>query len=289
MAQATLEDSVSREQAPSVAFIIARNGDPLTLALRHEEELSSNDVLQLSRAFSSVSTSIGFSPTTVFSSCEPSIATKPTSYGTNYPANKRNGEGKTDITYAASLSATYGSEFDGVLEHDDVRHTALLGVGAWSSSPQAHDQCLRRLENTRPRISRFLPGRVKKPLIVIHQSHQAAASACHEELSTVAAPARAEAGRTCPRHRIPQQHYALLGIVGLMVLTIIWSILSVYCMDKANMPLIRRTIFAATLLMALETVATMLVARRTLLESLLLGLFSLIAGFELLLHLDQLI
>lgn len=187
---------MSEEAAPSVAFIIARNGDPLTLALRNGEYLSNDHLLRLTQASSSASTSVRSSPTTVFSSREPSIVTKPTSYGTSYPAHNHNGKEKVDTTYAESLSATHGSDSESEVEHDDARRQVLLGAGAWSSGPQVHGHCLRRSENAKVRLSKALPHRLKKPLVVLHQSTQeAAAAACQDDtLRTLAAPMQTEAG-----------------------------------------------------------------------------------------------
>lgn len=188
---------MSEQAAPSVAFIITRNGDPFTLALRNGYDLSNDDLLQLSQASSSASTSVGSSPTAVFSSREPSNVTKPTSYGTSYPAHDYNGEGKVDTMYAASLSATHGSESEAEVEYDDARCIALLGTGAWSSGTQTHGSCLRKLENakirsSKIRLSKALPHRLKKPSIVLHQD---ATSACQdEEQPPTAAPAQMGAG-----------------------------------------------------------------------------------------------
>ncbi|XPS69663.1 hypothetical protein M3J07_001913 [Ascochyta lentis] len=162
-------------------------------------------------------------------------------------------------------------------------------MGAWSSGLQTHDQCLRKFENARVRLSKVLPDRVKKPLVVIHHPNQATGSACYGGLSTDATPTRAGTDRTCPRHRIPRQHYALLGMIGFMMLTAVWSGSSFHYTDKAKISSIRRLVFATTSLMALETFVIMLVARRTLLEASLLGLFPLMTGFMFLLHLDNLI
>lgn len=166
---------MNRNTAPSVAFIIARNGDPLTLALRSGAELDHDDLLQLNDAFSSASTSVGSSPTAVFSFRESSIVTKPTSQGTDYPVHDYSIKGKAQVEYASSLSASHGSELDAEAEHDNARRTALLGTGAWSSS-QNHVHCLRREENTKVRLSKLLPDRRKKPTVVLHQSKMSKAS-----------------------------------------------------------------------------------------------------------------
>ena len=113
-----------------------------------------------------MSTSVGSSPTAVFSSREPSIVTKPTSYGTNYLAHDYNGEDKIDMTYPSSLSATHGSESEAEFEHDDASGDSLLGTGAWTSSHLAKSPCLRG--DRRVRLSTRLPGR-KKHQVVLHQ------------------------------------------------------------------------------------------------------------------------
>ena len=157
---------MNRDSGPSVAFIITRNGDPLTLALRNGEEVDDDELVQLNQASTPMSSSIGSSPTADFSSREPSIVTKPTSYGTNYPAHDYNGGDKTDVAYPSSLSATHGSGSEAEVEHEDARGHSLLGAGAWTSSHQAKSSCLRG--DRRARLSTKLRSRKKYP-VVLHQ------------------------------------------------------------------------------------------------------------------------
>lgn len=171
---------MSEEAAPSVSFIISRNADPFTLALRNGDDLDNDELSQLNQASSSASSSVGSSSTAVFSSREPSIVTKRTSYGTGYPVHDYKGEGKAYATYAASLSATHGSDSEAEVEHDEECPIDLRYAGAWSFGPQAHDQCLRKSEHARIRASKItlstaLPHRLKKPPIVLLQPTQDAA------------------------------------------------------------------------------------------------------------------
>ena len=78
-------------------------------------------------------------------------------------------------------------------------------------------------------------------------------------------------------------------MIGLLTLTVLLSGLTIHYTDRAKTAIRKRTIFAATMVVALQTVATMLIARRTLLEATLLGLFPLITGFMFLFHHDNLI
>ncbi|KAF3050334.1 hypothetical protein E8E11_005424 [Didymella keratinophila] len=218
MAQATLEDPLNGEFTPSVAFILGRNGDPLTLALRSGGELDHDDLLQLHEASSSTSTSLGSSPTTVFSSREPSIVTKPTSYGTDYPTHNYNGKGKAQVEYASSLSATYGSDSETEAEHDNTQRTALFGAGAWSSGQDSQDRCLRRAENSKIRLSKELPKRRKKIPVVIHQAAVCEAPRrLDSEVQTGPAIEPTKAG-VCPRNRIALQHHILFGLTVLVLL-----------------------------------------------------------------------
>ncbi|KAF2626250.1 hypothetical protein BU25DRAFT_104094 [Macroventuria anomochaeta] len=181
MAQAALEDTMNSDLDTSVALIVARNDArndaPWTTLARRND---GHDEDNLSRASSSATTSVGSSPTAVFSFREPSIVTKPTSYGTGYPTHDYKGEGKADTTYATSLSAKHGSGSEAEVEHDDALCTALLGAGAWSSGHQAEEQCLRRHENSKVRLSKVLPHRLKKLPLVLHQFNRDEASASQE-------------------------------------------------------------------------------------------------------------
>lgn len=170
---ATFEDTMNPHLEASIPLIIASDDDPWTTLACRNEPLSGD---RLSQASSSATTSVGSSPTAVFSSREPSIVTKPTSYGTSYPAHGYNKQGKADSTYAASLSATRGSGSEAEVELDDALHTTLLGTGAWLSSPQAQGQVLRRREHARIRLSEVLHLRHKKPTIILHQRDRDVAS-----------------------------------------------------------------------------------------------------------------
>lgn len=186
---------MSRAPAPSVAFIIARNGDPLSLALRSGEELDHDSLLLLNEASSSTSTSEESSPTTVFSSREPTIVTKPTSHGTSYPVPDYNGGGKKNVAYPSSLSATHGSGSEAEIDHDDAHDAYLLGTGAWTSSRQTIPPCLRG--DRRIRLSKVLPSRTKKPTVVLHQSKRKEASALQEPgLGTTFAPLQIDTGKS---------------------------------------------------------------------------------------------
>ena len=185
----------------SIAFVVARDNDPWN-ALAHLNEHLDED--HLSQASSSVTTSVGSSPAAMFSSREPSIVTKPTSNGTDYSVYNEENEDKVDITYAASLSATYGSESEAEVEHDDALHDTLLGTGAWSSSHQAQGQCLRRRHNARIRLSKDLPHRFKKLPLVLHQ-HNQRGTFTHRETESITniVPASHEEGtRSSTQHEM---------------------------------------------------------------------------------------
>lgn len=196
---ATLEDPLNGKSTPSVAFILGRNGDPLTLALRSSEELDHDDLSQLHGASFSASTSLGSSTTAVFSSREPSIVTKPTSYGTDYPAHHYNTKGKAQVEYASFLSVTHGSDSETEAEHDDAQRTALFGAGAWSSGQDSQNRCVRRAENSRIRLSKELPKRCKKIPVVIHQAACEAPRRLDSGIQTCPAIGPAKAGMSRPR------------------------------------------------------------------------------------------
>jgi hypothetical protein len=85
---------------------------------------------------------------------------------------------------------------------------------------------------------------------------------------------------------MPKQHYALMLAVVLMVLTVSLSMLSMWYADKTNTVLIKRIVFAIMVVMSMETVLIVLIARQALSEALLAGFFPLAMGFMLLLHID---
>lgn len=154
-------------------LIIAHDEDPWNALAHNSVELYED---YTSRSPSSAATSVGSISAAVLSSREPSIATKPTSYATDYPIHNQQQEGKASITYAASLSATHGSGSEADAEHDDLLHADLVGTGAWSSDHRSQESCLRKRENARPRLSETLPHRRKKPCVIIHQYNRNAGS-----------------------------------------------------------------------------------------------------------------
>jgi hypothetical protein len=148
-----------------VISIVARGDDPwsaLDLNRYHDED-------HLSQASSPTTTSTGSVPADVFSSHEPTIVTKPTSNGTDYPGCNYKYKGEADVTYATSLSASHGSASELEVEHDDTPHDSLAHMGGWMSGHQAQDQCLRRPKYAKIRLSKNLPYRKKFP-IDLHQN-----------------------------------------------------------------------------------------------------------------------
>ena len=164
---ATFESTMSSDDESPFQRFIKHEDTPWTSIDLGNRGLAAVD---LNYASSTATTSVGSSPAAVFSSRGPSIATKPTSYGTGYPPSGRHKEYTVDTTYAASLSATHGSGSEAEADHDDALGATLVGAGAWSSSRQAQGQLLRRPEHAKVRLSRSLPHRVKKPVVVLHQS-----------------------------------------------------------------------------------------------------------------------
>ncbi|KAF3044428.1 hypothetical protein E8E12_010564 [Didymella heteroderae] len=163
----------SDEESPVTRFITHDETPWTTLSRRSR---GSDDVYHR-QVPSSATVSVASSPNEVFSSREPSIATRPTSYGASYPAHGYNKEGRGNTVYAASLSATHGSESEPEAELSDALDAALLGTGAWSASHQAQGQLLRRHEHAKVRLSKSLPHRVKKLPVVLHQNNAGVVSA----------------------------------------------------------------------------------------------------------------
>lgn len=155
---------MSTDSHDPVISIFARDDDPwsaLDLNLYHDGD-------RLSQASSSTIESTGPVPAHVFSSHEPTIVTKPTSNGTDYPGYNYKYKDQADVTYATSLSASHGSASEIDVEHDDAPHDSFLHMGGWMSDHQAQDQCLRRPKHAKVRLSKNLPYRKKFP-IDLHQ------------------------------------------------------------------------------------------------------------------------
>ncbi|KAH6633052.1 hypothetical protein C7974DRAFT_163936 [Boeremia exigua] len=263
----------------SVALIIARDDDPWNALARHDENVDDDQ-----RCWSSSSITSS-SPTAVSASNEPSIFTRPTSYGTGYPVCQYQNEGKATATYAASLSATHGSEPETDAERDDALGVILSFAGAWSSSHQVQDQCLRKRENAKLRLPKT---RLKKYPVVIHQTTEDE-SPLPQDIPpapiTAGPPSRED--RRCLFCRIPRRHCIVFGLICLTVLTILSSGLTVYSTNRVEMKMRKRVTFVAATTVSFETVVTMLAARRPPAEALALGLFPLIIGFMVLLHFDS--
>lgn len=152
----------------SIPSISGYDDDPWSAFAYFDQTLDGDHLDE--RASTSAAGSTQSSPANIFSSHEPTIATKPTSNGTDYIQYNHRYRKEAEFTYATSLCATYGSASEEEIEHDDPLHATLLGTGGWVSSHHVQDQCLRRRENTKIRLSKDLPRRLKKPTIVLHQS-----------------------------------------------------------------------------------------------------------------------
>jgi hypothetical protein len=179
---ATFEVTMNFNEDSPVTRFITHGETPWTSLARRSRYF---DDVPLSQAPSQATTSVGSSPTAVFSSRQPSVITRPTSYGTDYPAHGYNKEGKE---YAPSLSATHGSGSETEAEHNDPLGATLFGAGAWSSSHKAQGQLLRRHEHAKVRFSKSLPHRVKKPPVVLHQNTDIVSSAQPSKEQYVEAP-----------------------------------------------------------------------------------------------------
>src|SRR5690242_5651098 len=148
-----------------VDSIRGRNNVPWSAFAHGNRELEESHTMQ---PLSSAATSIRSASAAALSSLNSSIVTKPTSYGTAYPLYSSQHEGKVDVSYAASVSTTHGSESEADEINDDLLHTTLFGIGGWSSSHPAQGQCLRERKNARPRQLQT-PPRLEKLPVVLHQ------------------------------------------------------------------------------------------------------------------------
>lgn len=78
-------------------------------------------------------------------------------------------------------------------------------------------------------------------------------------------------------------------MICLIMLTILLSGLTAYYTDGAKMVSRKRTILVTSTTLSLETVVTILMLRRSLLEAIVLGLFPLIFGSMFMLNLENLV
>lgn len=164
--------------------MFGRNDDRMTIALRSEDTLDLNAIIQLNKPPSSLDDNItstaGTRTATVFSSKGKSSATKVTSAGTSYPIEGCNGKGKGIATYSSSLSATNGSGSEAEAEQD----TALVGIGDWVGDGDGAlaNRPLRGRACKRPRNK---PAKSKKPVVIIQHDIPARASSDDKESPAV--------------------------------------------------------------------------------------------------------
>jgi len=179
-ASVAVASTMSDYAESSTAAMLSRYDDRMTAALRSEASLELEDIIQLQRAvspFHHVTSSVGTTPTAVFSSRKESNGTKPTSGGSSYPVEHHYGKGKAVATYASSLSATHGSGSEAEAGQDN----ALVGIGDWTGDGPV---AIRPLKGTararkRPRANRC--SRPKKPVVIIQHDVPGHASSGEEE------------------------------------------------------------------------------------------------------------
>lgn len=279
---------MSTDPRTSVISIVARGDDPwsaLDLNRYHDEDC-------LSQASSSTTASTGSIPADVFSSHEPTIVTKPTSNGTDYPGYSYKYKDEADVIYATSLSASHGSASEIEVEHDDAPHDSFLHMGGWMSSYEAQDQCLRRPKYAKIRLSKNLPYRKKFP-IDLHQDGRGFPPVDREidllsQSSVKSSLASQEKAPRCLLHRVPLHHYVMLTSICLVVVTVAGFGLAFYHTKRSNDTLRKQIIIASTMFVSFETVLAVLAAGRPLLAASTLGLFPLFTGLMFLVYLDGL-
>ncbi|KAF2994182.1 hypothetical protein E8E13_001841 [Curvularia kusanoi] len=276
MAQTAFESTVSLVSDVASISIVARDDDPWTPFAPHDEHFEEEC---LSQASSSVTASTRPSAHDVFDSHEPTIVTQPTSYRATYPGYNYRYKSEADVTYATSLSASHGSVSEDEAEHDTFRH-----IGGWVSSQPAQGQALRRRENTKVRLSKRLPGRVKKPPVDIHQPVRGFSLAEREtELPTEASIVPKESASRCLLHRVPSSHYFVFALICLVALTMSAAVAMFHCTDKADDASRKNIVIVSTVLVSIETILVVLAAGHPLLDASIFGLFPLLTGFMFLL------
>ena len=195
---ASVTSRMSDYAESSTAAMLSRCDDSMTLALRSEGSLDLEDIVRLQRAASptdDILSSVGTTSIAVFSSRKESYGTKPTSGGTSYPLDLRNGKGKGVATYASSLSATHGSGS----EAEAGQRDALIGIGDWTGDDPVTARPLKGAARARKRQRANRSSRPKKPVIIIqHQVPGHTSSAEDESLATATiTPSHAKGALSC--------------------------------------------------------------------------------------------
>lgn len=303
---APIKDCMS-DHAESSAAAISRNDDLITIALRSEDSFELDDIVRLARAvppLRDVPSSLGTLTTTAISTFRESSGTKPTSTATSYPIE---GKGKGVLTYESSLSATHGSASEAEAEKEQD----FVGIGDWTGDVPLKGASRARKRGNRPNRR----SKQKKPVVIIQHEGPSNASPKEEEPSAVENITRrsskdtkylrrrptkleqednltlAEEGRVMasseevgivpPPPLSHTRRYVLVGLCVAAVLTVIGSIYGAHHTGRAQIAHTRSIIFSATVILSLLTVVAMVVAKRSLQEALLAGLFESLIGFVL--------
>ena len=312
MDQASIKDHMS-DHAESSAAAISRNDDLITIALRSEDSIDLDDIVRLARAVSplhDVPSSLGTLTTTAISTFKESNGTKPTSTATSYPVE---GKGKAVATYESSLSATHGSASEAEAEKEQD----FVGIGGWTGDAplKGTSRARKRRQQTNRR------SKQKKPVVIIQHNDPSSTSPKEGECSAVENITRrssketkylrrrptkfehednltlAEEGRIMPSSEevglAPHpplsrtRRNVLVGLCVAAILTFIGSTYGAHHTGRAQMAHTKSIIFSATVILSFLTVVAMVVAKRSLQEALLAGLFESLIGFVLVVEIRE--
>lgn len=181
---------MSGQAESSTASTILRNDDPLSLALRNGAALDMDDIARLNRAVSPAHdalSSLGTASVAVFTACEESTVTKPTSIGTSHPNNipKAGDKGKGRASYTSSLSVAHGSGSEAEAQHDAVLRDTLLAMGDWTAGGSVSADTLKGSARSKRRHHNTQQLKRKKPIVEIIQHEKPASVSSDGDVDTV--------------------------------------------------------------------------------------------------------
>jgi hypothetical protein len=227
--------------------------------------------------------------------------------------------------YASSLSGTYGSASEAELELTARRRNNLFALGDWADAELETTAPLKGKIRARDRRQTRHGSKQKKPIVVIEQevrpatNNSVVASREHRALTLSSVPSYGSIGAIDvkpPPHSTTRGNEAssfvdeaqslltsshdassqpltrarkhiILAMIILKVFILATSACGAYMTGNKRLPCTKGILFAATSSMAIATVFTMLIARRTLAEALLAGLVEFSFGFALVVEIDD--
>ncbi|KAF2091398.1 hypothetical protein K490DRAFT_52621 [Saccharata proteae CBS 121410] len=285
-------------------FGYSRDSDAATVVLRTAEDFELTDLLSPTN-HSTYAESTGSDSSDelsrVFTASDKS-STKPTSAGTGYLFDRKDGKGKLVVNEGpSSVTATHGSGSDTELENSQE----LYGIGVWTGPSFT--------TKTLPNIKRVSNYKVKKPPVVVHHP---ARSQPPGRVSNHSCFIRSDKSKYLRnrqptatldhdlevQHSVKQQHSEvqpkalsttritiafILAFASLIAIGL--AVFGVCNTDKKQLGAIKAIIMGATLAVVVFTFALMIVALRDLLEILVALMLELLISAIPLFHIHDLL